>query len=51
MVRKIWNASRVMLLSPVALVLTVLILPVLILTDNVPILQQLLEYIHQNDNL
>ncbi|NEU32162.1 hypothetical protein GN156_15530 [bacterium LRH843] len=51
MIRKMWNASRVMMLSPVAAFLAVLLLPVLMVTDDVPLLQQLLEFIHQNDGL
>ncbi len=50
MIRKTWQAIRVMALSPVALVLTILFLPVLIATENIPLLQQFFDYIHQNDS-
>ena len=41
------SACRTMLLAPVALLLTVLLLPVLLVTD-VPILYTLIEYINQD---
>ncbi|WP_185971110.1 hypothetical protein [Alkalicoccobacillus porphyridii] len=41
------QAFRTMLLTPAALLLTVLLLPVLLVTD-VPILQTLIEYINQD---
>ncbi|TWI53944.1 hypothetical protein [Halalkalibacter nanhaiisediminis] len=49
MIRKTWHASRTMLLSPVALVLTILFLPALLVTD-IPTLQQFFDFIHQNDS-
>ncbi|NEU32161.1 hypothetical protein GN156_15525 [bacterium LRH843] len=51
MIRNIWNASRVMMLSPIAAFLAVLFLPVLALNENIPLFQQCLEFIHQNDSL
>ncbi|MDQ0208548.1 hypothetical protein [Alkalicoccobacillus murimartini] len=43
------NACRTMLLTPVALLLTLLLLPVLLVTD-VPALQTLIEYINHQDS-
>lgn len=42
------NACRTMLLTPVALGLTLLLLPVLLLTD-VPILTHFIEFINHNN--
>ena len=50
MLRKVWYASRVMLLTPAVVLLTILFLPVLIVTENIPLLQQFFEFIHQNDS-
>ncbi|MCM3715814.1 hypothetical protein [Halalkalibacter oceani] len=49
MLKKMMNPFRVMLLTPVGLLLAVLVLPVLIATDDVPLLQQFFEYLHQYD--
>ena len=51
MIRKVWNASRVIMLTPVALFLAILFLPILIVSDNIPIFQQILDLLHQNDSL
>lgn len=49
MLRNFWKASRTMILSPVALFLAVLFLPILIVSDNIPIFQQFLDFLNQND--
>ncbi len=50
MFRKFYQASRVMILSPVALFLAVLFLPILIVSDNIPIFQSFLDFLYQNDS-
>ncbi|WP_368505870.1 hypothetical protein AB3N04_09955 [Alkalihalophilus sp. As8PL] len=48
---RMYEALRIMTLSPIALLLTILFLPILLATDNIPLLQQMFDYLNQTKHL
>ncbi|BAB04262.1 hypothetical protein P4637_17920 [Halalkalibacterium halodurans] len=50
MAKIFWQGARIMILTPVGLVLTALFLPVLLFTDQIPLLQDFFEFIFHTHN-
>lgn len=47
MLHTILHGSRVMMLTPFAFLLAVLFLPILIVSDNIPLFQSFVEYLYK----